>query len=178
MLAVHRLSICIVHCGGRHELLEKGDIIMRQLPGLQMVADLGMMLEEEGLNATDGQKKDARPEKDQVEKGAEKEESRPRVHEETSLSGGEGFRHLSEGDRLRMAIVLAVLAPAAGMSEESEIEMNYGWTPVLMSILIVVATGMITWPSRWWTGGKSMRPDEMPSHSMSFSREPQSMRGI
>lgn len=117
---------------------------MRQLPGLQMVADLGtealtatrfrdlkellgMMLEDESM-PTDNQEERRRPGRDQTEEFPEKEVSRVQVHEET-----DGFRHVSEGDRLKMAIVLPFLARAAGMSEEQKDEMSYGWTPIVMS---------------------------------------------
>ena len=119
-----------------------------------------MMLEDEGGAAVDVQRGTPPLKIEVVEKAAQKVESRPQSCEEVSLSGGEGFRHLSEGDRLKMAIVLAVLARAAGMKENSETELHSRAAPILVSILVVVATGMIAWFGQWWSGDSNRQDSQ------------------
>ena len=178
----------------------RGDIIMRHLPGLQMVADLGtkaltatrfrdlkellgMMLEDEGGAEVDVQRGTPPLKIEVVEKAAQKVESRPQSCEEVSLSGGEGFRHLSEGDRLKMAIVLAVLARAAGMKENSETELYSRAAPILVSILVVVATGMIAWLGRWWSGDSNRQDSQeeilpLPASDEGAEKEDETERDV
>ena len=149
----------------------KGDIIMRHLPGVEMIADLGtkaltaaklqelkmllgMMVGKENGPAAG----DPREETEAIKVLKEK------VHAEItdmncdqddlenagmpeSGGGRSRFARVPEGDKLKLAIVLAVMARARGESEMGADDdadlMVLGFT-----LLVILITGMLTWAIR------------------------------
>ena len=162
----------------------RGDVIMRHLPGVQMVADLGtkaltatrfqelkellgMYLEVAVISKSD-------PE-DEVQREAEEEKVAlerlvvPSVRGTSQFGGGQ-FQHLPEGDKMKLAIMLAVLARATGMAEEQIYNQTeeqtgseaQGWTMWVFTMLTLAATGMITW---WVRRSGAPSPDLCPDRA-------------
>ena len=148
----------------------RGDVVMRHLPGVQMIADLGtkaltaMRFRE--LKVLLGMQVELEDRELQVDRddgpAVQRREEQLPVGGSDALrprAEGNGFgsvHHASEGDRMKLAIMLAVLARAAGMAEEhrglrDEAQadgMISRWWTLLGTLLAMVVAGMFMWRER------------------------------